>query len=94
MEPIRKLLKATWSLILLLLLSAIAFNVLAAQVHRYSGMETVIGLSILGYVLWRILTAAQRVRRLLPPRTSDRPELPPRAKWVSPRSARRGGRRW
>ncbi len=94
MDPIRGLMKIVWSLVGLLLLSAVCFSVLATQVGRPAGVEFWVGVALLGYIVWRVVSAARRLRGRQAKVPLKRPELPARAKWVGPRGADRKPRRW
>jgi len=90
----RQLLEFTRLMLLLLLLSALAFGLLR-EVVGAEGRESefVIALGIVGYVAWRLVSA---VRRLWPNRDRSRPTPPRlaiRTTWIGPRSENKKRRR-
>ena len=89
-----RLLEFTRSILLLLLLSALAFGLLRELAGTEGrNFEFVLALGIVGYVAWRLVSAA---RRLWPKRDRSRPTPPRlaiRTTWIGPRSENKKRRR-
>jgi len=90
----RQLLEFTRSMLLLFLLSAVAFGLLREVVGTEGReCEFVLALGILAYVVWRLVSAA---RLLWPKRDRSRhtpPRLAIRPTWIGPRSENKKRRR-
>jgi len=94
MDPLNGLMRFVWSLVWLLLITALSFSVLVDQIGRHTGLEFWIGLALLGYVLWRVIALGRRVRGKRATGRVEHAELPPRTKWVAPRATDRRVRRF
>jgi hypothetical protein len=81
-----KAMRVCVSLIVLLFVTSIALVLLRGAITARPGIDTAIGIGLLGYVIWQI---SRGLRRFAPKRDGRRhasaPELPARAQWLGRR---------
>lgn len=94
MSLYERLLRPIRSLFLILIAASLAMSQLrGAMLRRDHGFELLLGVGLLGFVLWQLGRGLKQLRGRSRREAAARPDLPGRSQWVGPRTREQEERR-